>query len=298
MFLLPFSLAGNEVDGFSTPYIIALIVVGFCLCITFASWEKFGAPVPYLDFALLTSGTVLGACILAAVLFVGYYCWDGYFSSFLQVVNGLTISEAGYVGNIYNIGSCFWAVIVGLLIRWTGRFKWLAWCALPIQCLGGGLMIHFRQPDTNIGYVVMCQIFIAFAGGTLVICEEMAVMAVAKHGQVAPLLALLALASSVGGAIGSAVSGAIWTNTLYSKLLEYLPAETIDMAADIYGDLDLQLSYPMGDPTRTAIIKAYGVAQQRMCIAGTAVLALGYVGVFMWKNVKVSDIKQVKGTVF
>lgn len=32
-------------------------------------------------------------------------------------------------------------------------------------------MIHFRQPDINIGYIVMCQIFIAFARGTLVICQ-------------------------------------------------------------------------------------------------------------------------------
>lgn len=294
MFLLPFSLATNWADA----YIIVLIVVGFFTCILFGAWEKWGAPVPYLDFKLLASPTVLGACLLSGTLFIGYYCWDGYFTSYLQVVNNLSISQAGYVGNIYNIGSCFWSVVVGLLIRWSGRFKWLAWCALPLQCLGGGLMIYFRQPDQSIGYVVMCQIFIAFAGGTLVICEEMAVMAVAKHGQVAGLLALLSLASSVGAGIGSAVSGAIWSNTLYDQLLKRLPAETLDMAADIYESLDVQLSYPIGDPTRDAIIAAYGVTQQRMCIAGTSVLALGYVGVAMWKDVKVTDIKQVKGTVF
>ena len=53
--------------------------------------------------------------------------------------------------------------------------------ALRIRALGGGLMIHFRQLDTDIGYVVICQIFIDFAGGILVIYEQMAVMAVAEH---------------------------------------------------------------------------------------------------------------------
>jgi hypothetical protein len=29
-------------------------------------------------------------------------------------------------------------------------------------------MIHFRQPDQGIGYVVMYQTFIAFGGGSLI----------------------------------------------------------------------------------------------------------------------------------
>jgi hypothetical protein len=47
---------------------------------------------------------------------------------------------------------------------------------LCLEILGVGFMIHFRQPDQGIGYVIMCQVFIAFGGGSLIICEEMAVM--------------------------------------------------------------------------------------------------------------------------
>jgi hypothetical protein len=297
MLLLPFSLAGSEADAWKSADIIALIVVGPVVLVLFALWEKFLARIPYLPYNLLASRIVVGACTLAATLFVGYYCWDGYYTSYIQVVHGLSVSEAGYVGNIYNVGSCFWAIIVDILIRVSGRFKWLAWCALPIQVLGGGLMIHFRQLNTNIRYVVMCQIFIAFASGTLVICEQMAVMAVAEHGQVAALLALLSLASSTGAGIGSAVSGAIWTNTLYGELLKRLPVDALDIALDIYGDLDTQLSYPFGDPVRTAIVCSYGVAQKRMCIARTAVRVLAFVGVGFWKDVRVRDNRQLKGMV-
>jgi predicted MFS family arabinose efflux permease len=297
LFLLPYSLAGYETDQWRSGRIIAMIVVGVVLLVLFGLWERFVAPIPYLPYKLLTSRTVVGACLLSGTLFVGYFCWDGYYGSYLQVVHGLSIAEAGYVSNIYSIGSCFWSVIVGVLIRWSGRFKWLAWCALPIQVLGGGLMIHFRQPDVNIGYVVMCQIFIAFAGGTLVICEQMAVMAVAEHGQVAALLALLSLSASIGAGIGSSVSGAIWTNTLPSQLLKLLPDEAKDLYMDIYGDLEIQLSYEIGSPVRDAIMQAYGVTQQRMCIAGTSVLALAFVAVALWKDVNVKTIKQVKGVV-
>jgi MFS family permease len=101
--------------------------------------------------------------------------WDSYFYSYLQAVHSLSITNAGYVTNIYSIGSCFWSVILAIIIRVLGRFKYLALSMLALLMLGVGLMIHFRQSGISIGYVVMCQIFIAFGGGSLVICEEMAV---------------------------------------------------------------------------------------------------------------------------
>jgi hypothetical protein len=64
----------------------------------------------------------------------------------------------------------------------TGRFKWLAlYFGVPVTILGVALMIKFRQPDHNVGYLVMCQFFIAFSSGTLVICEQIAVMAASTH---------------------------------------------------------------------------------------------------------------------
>jgi hypothetical protein len=35
-------------------------------------------------------------------------------------------------------------------------------------------MMHFRQPGMKVGYVVMCQISIAFAGGTMMTCQQVA----------------------------------------------------------------------------------------------------------------------------
>jgi len=230
LFLLPFSLYSYQTDGWESPMIICMIVFGMSLLvlislpgcayillgcvflIAFTLYEKYIAPVNFIPFGLLMDRTVIGACILAAVLFVEFYVWNSYFLSFLQVVNGLTVTESSYVGNIYSIGSCFFSLIVGLLIRYTGRFKWIAlYFGVPVTILGVGLMIAFRQPDVNIGYIVMCQIFIAFSGGTLVICEQMAVMAAASHQHVAVVLAVEGMFASIGGAIGSTVAAAIWT---------------------------------------------------------------------------------------
>jgi MFS family permease len=296
LFLLPFSLYSYQANGWRSAMIIAMIVIGGLLCIAFVIWERFYAPKTFIPYKLLADRTVLGACILSASLFVSFYCWNAYFFSFLLVVNGLTITEASYVSNTYSMGSCFWALIVGVLIRYTGRFKWLAvWFGVPVTILGVGLMIHFRQPDTNIGYVVMCQIFIAVAGGTLVICEQMAAMAATTHQYVAVVLALEGMFASVGGAIGSVVAIAVWTSVFPQKLAELLPAGT-DVAA-VYGDITIQLSYPPGSPERIAINAAYGAAQKCQCIAATAVLVVALGSVLVWRDIKVSDYKQAKGVV-
>lgn len=158
-------------------------------------------------------------------------------------------------------------------------------------------MIHFRGDDSPIGYVIMCQIFIAFAGGTLVITEEMEVMAAAPHAGVAAMLALIGLFSSVGGAIGAAISGAIWSNTVPEALIAALPEGSKDLASSIYASLVVAEGYPVGGAIRDAIDEAYGVAQRRLTIAATCFIVLLVPFVWMWRDFRVKELRQVRGRV-
>ncbi|KAH7413399.1 major facilitator superfamily domain-containing protein [Cadophora sp. MPI-SDFR-AT-0126] len=296
LFLLPFSITGYGSNSWTSPSIICMMILGLVLLAIFGVWERFFATLPFIPYRLLLDRTVIGACLLCASRFIAYYCYDGYYTSYLQVVNGLSISEAGYINNIFSVVGVLIALVVSALIRVTGRFKWIAWIAVPLELVGGATMAYFRQPYQPVIYVVMAQVFIALAGGAIVMCEQMALMAVVEHKQVAAVLALLSLFASVGGALGSAVSGAIWTNTLPGALLERLPDYAKGNATAIYEDLALQLSYPRGSEVRDAIIGAYGVAQMRMCIAATFVLMWGFVWVGLWKDVRVNQ-KQNRGNV-
>lgn len=295
LILLPLNLANSAVKQWRSPSIIAMLVIGFCCLVAFVIHEKFFAKKSFLPFQYLTDRTVIGSCLTAGTLFVSFYCWDLYFSSFLQVVYNLNIADAGYVYNIYSIGSSFWGIVVGLLIPATRRFKWLAMCAVPLLMLGTGLMIYFRQPGKPLGYVIMCQVFIAFGGGTLVVTQQVAIMAAVGPANVAVALALQALFTAIGGAIGTAISGAIWTNTMPGALQKYLPAGLQSQAADIYADITVQLSYPVGSPGRDAIILAYGEVQRYLCIAGLAVLVLAIPWVLMWRNYSTNDFKKPAG---
>lgn len=298
LFLTSFNIAGNTEGEWKSAKIIAMMIVGFFVLVGFVAYERWGAPKPFIPYHLLANRTVIGACLLDITYQVSYYCWASYFTSFLQVVYNTSLTQAGYISAIFDLMDPIWLIGCGYLIRVTGRFKWLLMWAVPLYLLASGLMIYFRQPGFSIGYICMCQIFLAVGGGTLILIEQVAVLAASRHEDYAAMLALLSTFGNLGGAVGSSVSGAIWTNTLPQKLRELLPAETKDQWAEIYESLDVQLSYPVGSETRIAIQNAYAWSQRNMMIAGTAVMGLSIAWVLMMRNIKIKDNKDVRQVLF
>ncbi|CAK7204280.1 Siderochrome iron transporter 2 [Sporothrix eucalyptigena] len=298
LFLLPFSLQTNGRAGYGSAKFIAMVVVGVALFPCFYIWERYFARTHFIRYELFKKRTVAGACMLAAVLYYSFYAWDLYYYYFVQVVYDLDVSKTGYMTQIYNIGSCFWGVVFGIYVRTTKRFKWACLCfGLVLQILGSGLMIRFRGQESNIGLIVMCQIFIAFGGGTLVIGQSMAVMAAADRDGVPMMLAMLYLFNSFGGSIGYAASQAIYVNTFPNALRSHLPDDLKNQTETIFnGGSTLQLTYPVGSAARDAINYAWGQSQRVNCISSTAILALGIPAILLWKNYTV-DRKQNKGTV-
>lgn len=123
-------------------------------------------------------------------------------------------------------------------------------------------------------------------------------MSSVPHRDVAVALAVLALVTAVGGAIGQSISGAIWTNTLPGLLRTYLPEELKANSTTIYGDLEVQLGYEWGSPARSAIVRAYGETQKYMLIASLVSAAGSVVWVSILKNERLSDKQQTKGVLF
>jgi MFS family permease len=298
LFLLPFTLAGAAEDDWKTAHIIVMLVVGLVTLIAFFLVERYIAPVPFLPWQILTSRTVLGACLLDATYQIAYYCWNDYYTSYLQVVFGVSISVAGYINSIFDVVSGIWLLFVGLMIKKTGRFRWMLYFSVPLYLLGVGLMIYFRKPHWSVGYSIMCQIFIAFGGGTMIIIQQVAVLAASDHNNAAAALALLGVFGNMGGAVGSSISGAIWTHIMPNALQRLLPDSAKADWETIYDDLDTQLSYPRGSDVRTGIELAYAEAQSKMLIAGTAIMALSLIWMFVIRDIKLTKEVQTKGVLF
>lgn len=297
LFLLPFNL--YAIQGWNSPLVVGALITGSILIIVFVAWERYYAPIIFLPYSLLLDRTVLGTCILSATLFVSFWCWNSFFSSYLQVVNDLSVENASYVVQSYTVCSVVCAIAVGALIHYTGRFKPVClYVGIPLSILGSGLMMYFCKIESSVGYIILCQILISIAAGTIMVCDEVAILAAASHQHVAVCLAVLGMFGNIGGAVGLTVASAIWQDIFPKKLMEYLPAEDLPNMRKIYANISTQLSYPIGSEARLAIQHAYGDAQMRMLAVGTAVWIAGFIGVTIWRDINVIGIKQSKGHVW
>ncbi|KAB8236476.1 uncharacterized protein BDW43DRAFT_298099 [Aspergillus alliaceus] len=206
--------------------------------IAFPLYERYVAPVTFIPWSLLLKRTVFVRYTMAASICLAWYLWDIYFYSMLVVVFNQSLTQATCFINIYS-GALYFGV--------------------PITVLGVGLMVYFREPGVNIGYIIMCQIFIVFGGGTLVICEQMTVMAVSSQQHIPAVRAMESMLTNINSAVGRNIATALWAGVFPRKLEEYLPAERL------------------------------------MLIAAMGLYTVTLVSVMMWKDVNVSETRQVKG---
>ncbi|GAD93045.1 siderochrome-iron transporter (MirC), putative [Paecilomyces variotii No. 5] len=275
LILIPLTLAANAKDGWKNNNIVGMIVVGIVCLILLPGWEtsKKLAPKPLLSLHLLKQRTVLAGCALAFFYFMAFYfSVQPYLYSYLQVVQDFDVSSAGRVTQTFAFTSTIAAFCASILIKYTRRYRpyVTAGCVIYI----GGLlsMLLYRTEGSSPAQILATQIIVGTGGGLLNVPVQLGVQASANHQEVAAATAMFLTSLEMGGAVGAAISGAVWTHSIPKKLRLYLPPESQEDAAEIYGKLTKALSYPMGSPTRLAINRAY---QETMnSLLGLAILAV------------------------
>ena len=171
--------------------LIGACLIGFAMMVLFCVQEYYWATSPWMPFHFLTDRSMVGTCALNMVYQISYYTWNLYFQSFLQVVFNVSIAEAGYINNTFSVVSGFLLFIVGFAIRRTGLYRWLFYIAVPLYTFTLGLMIHFRQPNGNIGYIIMCEIFISIGGAVFILVCQLSVLSAVDHQHTSSAMSLL-----------------------------------------------------------------------------------------------------------
>lgn len=119
-------------------------------------------------------------------------------------------------------------------------------------------MYRYRTYGAPTSTLVACQIAIGIGGGLLNVPAQLGVQASASHQQVAAATAIFLTIVEIGGACGSAISGAIWSSNVPRKLALYLPPSINNQSLAIYGNVTLASGgWPVGSVERDAINRAY-----------------------------------------
>ncbi|KAG8748721.1 hypothetical protein FRC10_000112 [Ceratobasidium sp. 414] len=206
LILFPISLAKTVNRGWANPSIITMIVVGAILIPVFIIWERFLTPVAIMP------RRIANRAFLCAVGIDFFYYFSGflrslYLSSFVWVVKNWNTRQWVYFNNTTTITLCVFGLIAGLILHYTGRYK------------------------------VWTQILIGVGGAFSVVGSRVGSQASVPHEDLASVIALLSLWSSLGTSVGSATATAIWTSNMPDNLVKYLPGVPAATIKKLYGSI-------------------------------------------------------------
>ncbi|KAL3467421.1 major facilitator superfamily domain-containing protein [Aspergillus heterothallicus] len=269
LILVPLTLAANSKNGWKSNSIVAMIGVGLICLILLPFWEtsKKLAPKPLLSLHLLKQRTALAGCCLAFFYFMAFYfSVQPYLYSYLQVVQNYDVATAGRVTQTFAFTSTIAAFAVSILIKYTRRYRIYVTIGCVIYTSGLLMMLLYRKEGSSPFQVLGTQIIVGMGGGLLNVPVQLGVQASASHQEVAAATAMFLTSMEMGGAVGAAISGAVWTHNIPRKLLLYLPEEHKSEAQEIFGKLTKALSYEMGTPVRAAINRSYQETMNKLLV--------------------------------
>jgi MFS family permease len=160
-------------------------------------------------------------------------------------------------------------LLVGLAIKYTYRYRVYSLIGVPIYVTGLLLTTFFRGPSNPLSYVLLSQIVTGVGGGMFHVPVQLGIQAVANHQEVGIATAMFLTFTSLGGSVGSAIAGAIWTGLLPEKLEEYLPDMSAEERMRIYDDFKFAMSFPRGSVEREGIVSAYVDVMKRLTRTAT-----------------------------
>jgi len=222
--VLATSLGGNSY-AWGSSFIIGLGVAGLLLLVAFALTER-GAREPVLPLALLrnpvfsvTSGVgfIVGFALFGAVT---------YLPLFLQVVKGASPTGSGLQLVPMMGGLLITSIASGQIITRTGRYKPFPIAGTAVMTLGLYLLSTL---DTASGQpLIFLFMFILGLGlGMVMQVLVLAVQNAVGYADLGVATSGATLFRSIGGSLGTAVLGAIFSNRLSSELKSVLPASAI-----------------------------------------------------------------------
>jgi hypothetical protein len=222
-----------------------------------------------------------------------------YFQSYLLVVHGKSVTDAGRIVQMWTFAATITSLCVSWLIKVSKHYRFFVTLGACVYFLGLVSMIIYRVESATTASLVATTALVGIGGGMLNMPAQLGVQASANHQEVAAATAIFLTFMEIGGAVGSAISGAIWTATVPEKLALYLPAETRDRAAEIYSNIGLaSTGWPMGSATRIAINRAYQETMTKILIVAACVAIPVILLSFLMENYKLDDMEQhVKGVV-
>lgn len=270
--LAPLTVAGGTVSHWQNPRIIVSLIIGLFCIPAFIVWEQRGARQPLVPFHLLKDRGVWAALAVRSLLNFAWYVQGNYLYTVLVVAFDFPIETATRILSLFSFFGVLSGVVVGLVVYKIRRLKHIIVMGTILFLIGFGFLIKYpggASASSQTG-IIGAQVLLGLACGLFAYPTQASIQASATRDHVAILTGLYLSFYNVGSALGTCLSGTIWTQTLYPVLKANLAFQpNAGLAKAIYENpFKIMPEYPVGTEIRGAIIDSYQYVQRLLCIAG------------------------------
>ena len=274
LILTPLTLAEGQSSRWRDPSIVIPLVLGLVSVLAFFRWETDGARHPFIPGHLLKDrgvGTSLGVrCLLNIV----WALQGNYLYTVLIVAFDFSVSLSTQISCFFTFFGVLSGLVIGAVIFRARRLKIFVVVGTCLFLASLILLTKYHSgTSTSARTGMICaQVLLGLAAGFCAYPTQTSIQAATSHKHVSALTGVYLASFNVGSALGTCLSGVIWSENLLPALVSNLsPFEpNPTLAEKIYrSPFEIVPSYPVGTEIRSAIISSYGHVEWLLCIAGT-----------------------------
>ena len=201
--------------GWGSPGALTLYVVGALGIAAFIISEKLMGDDALIPLKLFTNATFRMATILGVLVGFGMFGAMMTIPLYLQLVNGATPTESGFLMLPMILGLMIASIVSGQIIARTGVYKWFPRVGTALMALGF-FWFTFATADKPVWYIMIGMFFVGLGLGQL-----MQTLTIASQNSVGPRDIGVATSSStffrqIGGTLGVAILFSV----LYTRIPE------------------------------------------------------------------------------
>lgn len=289
MLLLPIALAGNTSDGWRTPWVPTLIVVGGIFLAVLVYYEGRIAVKPVIPARFVKNISLVLAFSIGFLDAFAYSITHTYMYAWATVVHDFSARDATFLTYTAGCVQVLTGLVTGFIMFRSKRYKFLLLLGIIVRLIGYGLMMRLRGANNSIAEIFLMQAIQGAGSGAVGTVVIVVAQVVVPREELAQSTALELLFIYMGNSLGSAIAGTIYTSSFKERLRFWLgsdvPQSTID---GVYDKITEVLPDP-GSPERAAVNLAYSDILKFMTIAALVASALPMLMVWFLPNYKLND---------
>ncbi|TGO20738.1 hypothetical protein BPAE_0269g00080 [Botrytis paeoniae] len=217
-FLIPLTW-GGVMYAWSSVRTLVPLLVGVGGLITFLIYSIFQKGDPLIRRSLFNSPTAIVAYFGTFVHGICVWSILFYMPLYFEVAKNYTPIQSGIGLFPMTFTTAPAAVVVGLIIAKTGRYRPSIWVGWAISTLGLGLLILLKESTSTVSWIFF-NLVPGIGLGTLFSAQGFAAQASVTNADLPFAGAMYSFFRAFGQTIGVAISGVIFQNTFQNKILK------------------------------------------------------------------------------